>query len=484
MRPHHPFDARILVFGDVMLDEYVTGDVSRVSPEAPIPVLLRAEQHVTPGGAANVAANIASLGGTALLVGLIGEDAAGDELARALAPFADRIENHLVRASGHRTTIKTRFMAGGHHLLRVDAERPSVADHAVSERLFEVAAAALAHADAVIVSDYGKGVVTREAFANLAQAARRLGKVVIVDPKVSDFSFYRGAHFLTPNAKELAAATRLPASTDSEVEVASLAAREACGAGLLITRSSRGMSLAEDNQPVRHVRASAREVFDVSGAGDTAVATFGAALATGKSAEEAMVLANAAAGLSVAKRGTAVVTQEELVAYLAQEGGQHEGGPQGPMPLDVLLARRRVWGERRLRVGFTNGCFDILHAGHVKLLEDAAARCDRLIVGINSNRSVRALKGAGRPVNDAQERGAVLAALRAVDAVVVFDEDTPAELIHQIRPDLLVKGGDYTRDTVVGAAEVEGNGGEVMIVPLVAGQSTTAILARRTDIAQ
>lgn len=475
--------ARVLVFGDVMLDEYVTGAVSRVSPEAPIPVLLRGEQHVTPGGAANVAANIGALGGTAVLVGLIGEDAAGDELERTLATMPQGVVSRLLRDSGHRTTVKTRFMAGGQHLLRVDGERSAAISGTLEPRLVSAAIAALGEVDAVIVSDYGKGVVGRETFAALAAAARKAGKPVIVDPKQADFSFYRGARYLSPNLKELAAATDLAVGSDEDIALATAAATKACGAAILVTRSERGMSLAEPGEPLRHVRASAREVFDVSGAGDTAVATFGAALATGHSAEEAMILANAAAGLSVAKRGTAVVTQRELGEYLAREGRDHEAGPAGPTPLAQALNRCRLWRERGLRIGFTNGCFDILHAGHVKLLAEAAARCDRLIVGLNSDRSVRALKGAGRPVNEADARGAVLAALRAVDAVVVFDEDTPAQLIEKLRPDVLVKGGDYTRETIVGAREVESWGGEVMIVPLVAGRSTTAILAHRNEAA-
>ncbi|BAT59251.1 bifunctional protein HldE [Variibacter gotjawalensis] len=481
MKPDELTNARVLVFGDVMLDEYVTGVVSRVSPEAPIPVLLRGEHHASAGGAANVAANINALGGKAILVGLIGEDAPGDELEQILAR-APGIETRLVRDSHCRTTIKTRFLAGGQHLLRVDQERQQ-SRHDYGVRLVAAAEAALANIDIVIVSDYGKGIVSAQAFAALAAAARAAGKIVIVDPKQSDFSFYRGAHYLTPNLKELAQATGHSVASDDAIAAACRAAADTSGANLLVTRSERGMSLALPGEPLRHVRASAREVFDVSGAGDTAVATFGAALATGHSPEQAMILANAAAGLSVAKRGTAVVTARELSDYLAAAGGPHEA-TLGPMPLDQAVELRRLWRERGLRVGFTNGCFDILHPGHVKLLAEAAARCDRLIVGLNSDRSVRALKGASRPVNNSEARGAVLAALRSVDAVVVFDEDTPSQVIDRLKPDLLVKGGDYTKDTIVGAREVELYGGEVMIVPLVAGHSTTAILAHRKEAAQ
>lgn len=473
--------ARVLVFGDVMLDEYVTGSVKRVSPEAPIPVLLRSDRHFSPGGAANVAANVAGLGGRAYLVGLTGDDRVADDLDRVLSVSASPVETRLVRIPNYRTTIKTRFTATGQQLLRVDSEQVLAVSETIAARLVASALDALSAVDVVIFSDYAKGVICEETYAPLVDAAKRQGKVVVVDPKRSDLRFYRGANYLTPNRKELAEAVDLPAESDRELEIACRAAQALCGAGLLVTRSERGMSLAELDEPLKHVRATAQEVFDVSGAGDTAVATFGSALAVGFSGEEAMHLANAAAGIAVGKRGTTVITAAELSGYFIIEGDPHMGGPRGLSPLDLVLARRRLWGEHSLRVGFTNGCFDILHAGHTKILEEAAKRCDRLVVGINSDASVRRLKGNSRPVNSAEARGAVLAALRSVDAVVVFDEDTPANLISALKPDLLVKGGDYTREQVVGAAEVEHNGGEVMLVDFLEGFSTTSILRRAAD---
>ena len=471
---------RVLVLGDVMLDRFLYGEVDRISPEAPVPVVRLRRSHAMPGGAGNVARNVSALGGKAVLVGLLGEDDAAAEL-RALLAGDRAIEDANVGSADRRSTRKMRVIAGNQQVARLDEEEARPADAREAAALVEAVRSRAAGCEALILSDYAKGTLTPAVVAGAVGAAREAGIPVFADPKSDDFSLYRGADCLTPNARELARATRLPTGTEAEVVAAARAAMRAAGLpALLCTRAERGMVLVRAEGGHASVAAEAREVFDVSGAGDTVIATLALAHAAGRPLEEAMRIANAAAGIVVGKLGTATVGAEELEHALHLAGGGDGGMPEGSAALGVDAALRRVaeWRAHGLRVGFTNGCFDLLHAGHVSLLHAARRRCDRLVVGLNTDESVARLKGPSRPVNPLADRAAVLSALSAVDAVVAFEEDTPLELIRALRPEVLVKGADYTEDRVVGADLVRASGGEVVLVDLLPGRSTTGIAAR------
>jgi D-beta-D-heptose 7-phosphate kinase/D-beta-D-heptose 1-phosphate adenosyltransferase len=470
----------ILCVGDVMLDRFVEGEVARISPEAPVPVLDIRRRRTLLGGAGNVAANIASLGGRAILVGLRGADEEGELLENLIRRNAG-LESRLLASPRRPTITKTRFLASRQQIVRADEESRAPLSPEEEERLIAACAAELSRVKAVILSDYGKGVASRGLSAWLAAAAAERGIPLFVDPKRDDFAHYHGAFCITPNFRELTQAARRAIAPDDEGAIAE-AAREliarAGAAALLVTRSERGMMLITREGRIESVPAHAREVFDVSGAGDTVIATLALAYAASADLVEAMHLANAAAAVAVSKVGTATVTREELRREIdAAEGITPPRAPGliGPAEARDLVDR---WKREGLAVGFTNGCFDILHPGHVDLLAAARRACDRLIVALNSDASVRRLKGPERPVNTLAVRARLIAALRDVDAVTFFEDDTPEALIADLLPDVLVKGGDYTRETVVGADIVERHGGRVLIVPLVPGHSTTATLAR------
>jgi D-beta-D-heptose 7-phosphate kinase/D-beta-D-heptose 1-phosphate adenosyltransferase len=466
----------VLVLGDVMLDRYVFGEVRRISPEAPIPVLRAERRRSVPGGAANVAHNIAALGATAVLVGLIGDDAAGEELERLLQATPGIIPA-LVRASERPTTVKTRFVSGGHQLLRLDEEQSGAIGVALEEALLELYAVALRRVDVVVLSDYAKGVLTDAVLGRCIGLANALARPVIADPKRSDFAAYRHATVLTPNESEAARATGIDTADDAGAALAGERARaQAEAAAVLVTRSSRGLTLVRRDAPPLHVPTRAQEVADVSGAGDTLIAAFAIALACGVALPDAARIANAAAGVVVGKPGTAAVTQRELAEALHR--GELLAIDDKVAELSGALARVAAWRASGLRIGFTNGCFDLIHPGHVRLLQRARAACDRLVVGLNSDASVRRLKGAGRPVQSETARATVMASMATADLVVLFEQDTPEELIRAIKPDLLFKGADYTREQVVGADIVEAAGGEVRLVPLEAGFSTTETIRR------
>jgi D-beta-D-heptose 7-phosphate kinase/D-beta-D-heptose 1-phosphate adenosyltransferase len=469
---------RVLVLGDVMLDRFLYGEVDRISPEAPVPVVRLRRSHAMPGGAGNVARNVSALGGKAILVGLLGEDDAAAEL-RALLAGDPGIEDATVASAARPSTRKMRVIAGNQQVARLDEEEARPADDGEAAALVEAVRRRAACCKALVLSDYAKGALTPAVVSGAIAAAHEAGVPVFADPKSDDFGLYRGADCLTPNARELARATRLPTGTEAEVVAAARAAMRAAGLpALLCTRAERGMVLVRADGGHASVAAEAREVFDVSGAGDTVIATLALAHASGRPLEEAMRVANAAAGIVVGKLGTATVGAEEL-EHALRAGG--EGGPDGgaaPPDLGAALRRAAEWRAHGLRVGFTNGCFDVLHAGHVSLLRAARRRCDRLVVALNTDASVARLKGASRPINPLADRAAVVSALSAVDAVVAFEEDTPLELIRALRPDVLVKGADYTEDRVVGADLVRASGGEVVLVDLLPGRSTTGIAAR------
>jgi len=472
----------VLCVGDLMLDEFVYGEVSRISPEAPAPVIAVQRSETNIGGAGNVARNIASLGARCILAGLTGEDAAATELKAQLSQQS-LIETVLVCDPSRPTTRKVRFVSEhfSTHMLRADWELAAPASASIEQKLIDAILPLLPRADIVLLSDYAKGVLTARVLRNVIDAARKLGKRVIVDPKNANFAIYRGATLLTPNRKEFAEATRSRADTTQSIADAAQDAMQLadCDA-MLVTQSEHGMTLVPRGGEAIHVPAHAVRVRDVSGAGDTVAAVLAVTLAAGADWETALRMATAAAAVAVSKKGTAIVTSAELRrkilphAFLAAE----EKIVAASGDLEACLSD---WRKQGLRIGFTNGCFDILHPGHVKVLTAARGACDRLIVGLNSDASTKRLKGDGRPVQDERARAEVLAALEAVDLVAIFEEDTPIKLITQIKPSVLVKGGDYSRAQVVGHEIVEAHGGEVLLVEVLPGFSTTSLVNRARE---
>ncbi len=457
----------VAVAGDVMLDEYILGDADRISPEAPNPVLSERERRSVPGGAANVAVNVNALGARAFLVGVIGIDPEGDSLKRGLVDRGVAVDG-LVEVQGRPTTRKTRLIARGSQLIRMDRETREPVGSVTAREIFRKLASS--SADVVVVSDYAKGVVGPDLVEELIAQGRK----VIVDPKSSDFSRYSNAFLVTPNLGELRAATGRPDLGPDNLEAPAHALMDRYGiANLLVTLGSDGMALIERGKPLLRVLTRAREVYDVTGAGDTVIATIAAAVAAGAELEDACFVANIAAGVVVGKHQTATATPAEIMAYAFGQSSSDKIVDRAALP--EIVGTLRKAGKR---IVFTNGCFDLLHVGHITYLNEARGLGDVLIVGLNTDRSIRALKGESRPIIPERERSHVLAALESVGYVVLFDEDTPLDLIGTIRPDILVKGSDYTRDTVVGADIVESYGGEVHLIRLVDNTSTTDIIRR------
>lgn len=458
--------ARVLVVGDVMLDRYWHGPSSRISPEAPVPVVKVEHIEERPGGAANVALNAAALGANATLLGLTGQDEAADALAGQMAGV--KVACDFVRLADYPTITKLRVLSRNQQLLRLDFEEGF---HAVDPSLLmQKIEAALPQHNVMILSDYAKGALND--VPGMIKRARTAGVAVLIDPKGTDFEKYRGATLLTPNMSEFEAVVGKVKNEQELVERGLELVRRFELDALLVTRSENGMTLIRDGQSELHLPAQAHEVYDVTGAGDTVISTLASALAAGKSLDEACSLANTAAGIVVGKLGTSTVSPVELANALYTE---HESGfgvlSEQQLKVAVEAARRR--GEK---IVMTNGCFDILHAGHVSYLANARKLGDRLIVAVNTDESVRRLKGPGRPVNPTDRRMTVLAALGAVDWVVPFAEDTPQRVISEILPDLLVKGGDYKPQDIAGYEEVTANGGEVLVLNFEDGCSTTDII--------
>jgi D-beta-D-heptose 7-phosphate kinase/D-beta-D-heptose 1-phosphate adenosyltransferase len=465
---------KVLVVGDLMLDRYILGEVDRISPEAPVPVLRHAHRYERPGGAANVAMNLAGLGCQALLAGFWGEDAEKRELAALLE--AAQIDTAGVVTSSLPTISKTRIVGRRQQLLRLDIESREAPSAEDQQHLRERVLALVPKVHAIILSDYAKGALTNELCASVIAAARRASVPVFVDPKTPDLSKYSGATMVSPNLHELSAATGIAThQLDALLAAGEVQRQEHDLQYLTATMSEHGIRLLSAAGSF-HSPARAREVFDVSGAGDTVIATLAASIAAGLKVETAVDLANLAAGIVVGKVGTVPIAHHELIAALTPSTSLN--ATEKLLDRDSLAARIADWRAAGETIVFTNGCFDLLHVGHVTLLEECRRFGSRLILGLNSDASVCRLKGPTRPVVAERERARVMAALAAVDAVVLFDEDTPLELIQVIKPDVLVKGGDYTVDTVVGHEEVLANGGRVEIVPTVEGFSTTNLVQK------
>ena len=459
-----------------MLDCYVKGSVARISPEAPVPVLTRSGVTTRLGGAANVALGVAALGVQTALIGLVGDDDHGRQLIKLLETAAIGTDG-IVRDTKRCTTVKTRIVAGHQQIVRIDEETTAAASAAAQEGLLAAVAAAMPGSDAVVLSDYAKGVCTDAVIEGVIAIARAHGKPVIVDPKRQDYAIYRGASLITPNLRELQEATALRARDDASIVLAAAELEAKTGASILVTRSEAGMTLYQANAAPEHLPTKAHDVADVPGPGATVVPTVSAMLADGAPLIQAVSLANLAASIAVSKHGTYAVSLDELQQAIRDEpfSPAHHAAVLDLQALSAVCGR---WRHQGLSIGFTNGCFDILHPGHIKLLAESASSCDRLIVALNSDRSVRDLKGPTRPINDEASRCAVIAAIRGVAAVIVFDQDTPLDLIRALLPDVLIKGGDYTIDTIVGAREVIAAGGKVHIAGTLQGHSTTAIAAR------
>ncbi len=467
-------NASVLVIGDVMLDRYFIGDTNRISPEAPVPVVRVAHTEDRAGGAANVARNIAHLDGRAAILGIIGNDADGRLLEDLLVK--ERVHSELLATDDTRTISKTRIISRHQQMVRLDMEDSFSAAQAesVKQRYINL----VDHYNTVIISDYAKG--TLACIRDLIHTAQSAGKPVLVDPKSKDFSIYRGASVITPNLAEFKAAGGDASSEEHMLASARALLSEAGIESMLLTRSEQGMSLITQDEH-HHFPAEVLEVSDVTGAGDTVIATLGTLLSAGFELKDAAWLSNLAAGIVVAKLGAATVSPEELAARASQQwssktSGYHPSVEQSLLHIDY--ARRQ--GER---IVFTNGCFDILHAGHVRYLAQARALGDRLVVGLNSDDSVRRLKGEERPVNSLEDRMDVLSALACVDWVLPFgdrpeEQDTPEQLIKRVRPQVLAKGGDYTIETIIGADFVQESGGEVAILPTLEGRSTTGLIKK------
>jgi D-beta-D-heptose 7-phosphate kinase/D-beta-D-heptose 1-phosphate adenosyltransferase len=458
--------ARVLVLGDIMLDRYWEGATTRISPEAPVPVVRVEQTTDRPGGAGNVALNIAALGAGAVLGGYTGADDAADALQDMLEGAG--VQCGFIRVARQSTITKLRVISRHQQLIRLDFEQPGLAMAGAPPGAG--LSALLEGCGALVLSDYGKGTLQEP--GPLIAGARALAVPVLVDPKGTDFARYRGATLLTPNLQEFEAVVGL---CPTEGELAGRGQRlmaELELQALLVTRGERGMTLLRPGEEELHLPARAREVFDVTGAGDTVIAVIGAAVAAGAELPPAVALANIAASIVVGKLGTAAISAPELRRAVQQEQGA-ERGALSLEQLQIAIADARSHGER---VVFTNGCFDLLHAGHVSYLEEARKLGDRLVVAVNSDESVRRLKGRGRPINPAERRMAVLAGLEAVDWVVCFEEDTPRPLLQALRPDVLVKGGDYALEGVVGREVVESYGGEVRVLGVVGDLSTSAIV--------
>lgn len=467
---------RVLCVGDLMLDRYVYGQVDRISPEAPIPVLHVLRETATLGGAGNVVRNLAALGAQVDVIGVVGKDQAGDDIEKECKDIFD-VSARLFCDASRPTTQKTRYVAGSQQLLRADHENAKALAPDIEDQIIAQLSSSVASVQAVILSDYVKGTLTPKIITEAIRLARAAKKPVIVDPKGRNFGRYRGATLLTPNRKELGEATGLPITNVDEAEVAARGLIDDFDIeSVLVKLGAEGVCLVHKDQPALHFQTKAREVFDVSGAGDTVIATLTLALISGFSLEEAAELANTAGSIVVGKVGTASVTREEIAHELMH--GEALRAEDKIVSFSAIADISERWRKLGLKVGFTNGCFDLLHPGHISILRQARAACDRLVVGLNSDASVKRLKGETRPVQNEAARGTVLASLADVDQVVIFGEDTPLELIMKIRPDVLVKGADYTIDKVVGAPEVQSWGGKIVLAQLVDGQSTTKTIAK------
>ena len=468
-----------LVIGDLMLDEYLWGRADRISPEAPVQVVDVIREELRLGGAGNVVHNLAALGAQVSVCSVVGDDENGREL---LGQFCHHhIDTRAIFLDpDRRTSRKTRVVAAHQQIVRIDRESKEALPAAVERQLCLWIASHAQDYSVIVLSDYNKGVLTPAVIASAISSATKVGIPVLVDPKGTDFTRYGGATLLTPNRKEAEAAARIPITDAGSLAQAAASIMTSTGLQhLLITRSEEGMSLFSQGGETVHIPTVAREVFDVSGAGDTVLATLAVGIASGFGVAESACLANVAAGIAVGKLGTSIVTPQEIIDAVSLAHKDSHTKIKSLEVLSPLIASEKNKGKR---IVFTNGCFDLLHAGHVKYLQKARSLGDLLVLGLNSDVSVRRLKGPKRPLIDQDERAHLLAALDCIDYVVIFDDDTPLELITVLKPHILAKGGDYSLDGVVGREVVESYGGRVELVTFVDGKSTTNIIERVLEL--
>lgn len=477
--------AHVLVIGDIMLDTFVYGDVSRISPEGPIPVLSAKREDQMLGGSGNVLANLRALGCHTDIISVVGNDVAGSEISQMVREFDSATEG-LIIDEDRPTILKTRYLSQSQQLLRVDHENSVTIDQNIQDKIFDYASKIIGNMQVVILSDYDKGVFAPDLIKRLIKLAKKNKIPVIVDPKGEDFSIYKGATIVTPNKKELSEATEnMPVSSDQEIELAAHSLIKRSGVeNVIATRSEDGMSVVSKKGLATHLKTQALEVYDVSGAGDTVVAAIAGVIAAGGSLDDAANIANVAGGISVSKVGTAIVRADEVIKILDQDDAASSNRIAQIAEQDAAKEQIRKWQAQGLKVGFTGGCFDILHYGHVNYLNQARDKCDRLVVGLNHDQSVKILKGPTRPVNDQMARATVLGALGSVDLVVFFgaeqegQDNTPCALVEDLKPDILMKGGDYTLDQLPEGKVVQSYGGKVEIMPLYEGYSTTDIITK------
>lgn len=462
----------ILVVGDVMLDTYFKGEVGRISPEAPVPVFLKKDEKCVPGGAANVAVNLVAAGQNVALMSVIGSDLAGESLQAKLIDCG--VNCDCVLKIERNTTEKTRFIASNNQqVMRLDVEDSSPIKNDVEDKLLDILDKKISHVDLIVISDYMKGLLTERFTQAVIEKSNRYGIKVLIDVKDRNWSKYRGAYLIKPNLNELKMLTGNSVNSDEEILSAAQKLRKVCNSTyILVTCGARGMTLIGE-QIKYHVDSVGKEVFDVTGAGDTTISYLSACIANEMDICNSVKVSNYAAGIQVGKVGTSIVTLEEVRNVLIQK---EKSGTNKIVSINNVSKLRDSFGNKK--VVFTNGCFDILHVGHIRYLEEASKLGDVLVVGLNSDESVRRLKGPDRPINTERERGEVLCALRSVDYVIVFEEDTPYELIRSFEPDVLVKGGDYAIDQIVGRDIVENKGGKVVVLPFVEGKSTTNIITK------
>ena len=472
----------ILCLGDLLLDRFVYGTVSRISPEAPVPVLKINRDFLALGGAGNVVRNLSALGCQTTFIGITGNDDGGQKVKELLTNLPN-VTAHLTNEG--RTPIKSRFISHSQQLLRVDDEVVATPTETTVKALKDAVMDYLSLVKVVILSDYGKGSLPPDLCQFIINAAKTAEIPIIVDPKGQDYSRYQGATLLTPNEKELSDVSPYPLRSDEDITQAMMQLKDRfkCDA-VLVTRGAKGMTLLPPSKPKAkaqpiHIPTQAREIFDVSGAGDTVIATLSAAIGTGNSLEDAARLANIAGGIVVGKVGTAVVGHDELATAVLKAEAI---APSKIMSLEDARHHAQLWRRQGLTIGFTNGCFDLLHLGHLHSLEQCKKGCDRLIVGLNTDCSIKRYKGENRPIQAEMVRAHVLAALEYVDGVILFQDDTPLNLIEALLPDALFKGADYTIDTVVGADVVHLNGGKVHLIDLKPGYSTTATVEKLRKI--
>lgn len=464
---------KMICVGDVMLDQFVYGTVKRISREAPVPVLAETHRQTVPGGAGNVVRNASALGVTIKVIGVVGDDEEGELLGQRFSEIP-RVENELIVEMGRTTTVKTRYVAGSQHLLKLDSESGVPIKPETENGIITALEKQSTPIDAVLVSDYGNGCVSEKVMAAVRETADRLGAKILVDPKGSDYRKYGEVDLIKPNNAELGVVTGLPYADDNEIEAGLTKLFDTSSAkSIVVTRAEKGMSFSDRSGVVSHVQGEARDVYDVSGAGDTCLVSIGLGLSAGASLRTAVELAIMVSGIAVGKKGTAIVTTKEVSEHL---NPGHR--PSSSSDIDQILAFVQQWREEELVVGFTNGCFDILHPGHLAVLTEAREKCDRLIVGLNSDASTRRLKGFDRPVNNEEDRATMLSGFAFVDAVTIFEEDTPSRVITAIKPDVYVKGGDYSIEDLAEAKLVMGYGGSVHLVDYMKDHSTTGMIEK------